>query len=372
MKSLITKYLERTINDLEEKELYKWLTKDKKYIKSFKKEVFIYNEQGASDAIFDSKEAFSVFKARVQKEETKPIKINYFERYYKYAAAILILISSVFMMYHISKDTSVDVRNKVQVVEQGTKETDKIVLTLSDGTTKGLSSEEELSYLAVETTETTLEYNEINVPRGQIFRLVLSDGSLVWLNSETKLKYPKKFLKGEATRTVVLEGEAFFEIAHNKEQPFIVNASAINIKVLGTKFNVSSYPNDEHINTTLVEGSVNVVDSISPDNSILIEPSFQASFDRSSTSLSSKKVNTDNYLAWMQKKIVFEDLPFKELLVKIERAYNIVIENKNIGLNNQRFTGQFDIEEVDVVFKALSTSVYFEYETTSNKVTIKN
>ncbi len=371
MQLLIIKYLKGTINELEEKELYRWLKNDKKNIAFFKREILIYGLQRSSENVFDPKRAFDDFKRKVKKDG-KRMKANHFETFYKYAAAVIVLVSSVFVTYRLSKNADVGINDNFKVVEQHTVKTDKIILTLSDGTTKILGKKKgELSYLAEESTKKTVEYNEVRVPRGQMFRLILSDGTKVWLNSETKLKYPKKFLQGSRTRTVVLEGEAYFEVTHNKERPFIVKASTINVKVLGTKFNVSSYPNDENINTTLVEGSVNVIDSISSNNSILIKPNFQASFNRNSTFLSSKEVNTDNYIAWVQKKIVFEDLSFKDLLAKIERAYNIEIENRNSKLNNQLFTGQFDVEGIDVIFKALSTSGGFEYEITKNKVTIK-
>ncbi len=371
MQLLIVKYLKGAISGLEEKQLYEWLLKDKKNIALFKREIFVYGLQHITDGIFDSKKAFNDFKGAISESKVEPTNHHQFKKHYKYAAVVIALISSVFIGQIVFKDVDDATNNNIKSVERNITQDDRVVLTLEDGTTKIFGDEKkELSYLTTKIT-TALEYNEIKVPKGQIFKITLSDSTVVWLNADTRLRFPKKFSKNLDTRTVMLKGEAFFDVAHNKEQPFIVNASTVSVKVLGTKFNVSSYPNDESIKTTLVQGSVSVTDSISPNKGISIKPSFQVSFDRNSALLSSKRVNTGNYTAWMQKKIVFEDMPFKDLLAKIERAYNIEIENQNNSLNNQLFTGQFDVEDVNVIFRALSTSVYFKYEIT-DKITIKN
>ena len=171
---------------------------------------------------------------------------------------------------------------------------------------------------------------------------------------------------------VQLEGEAFFDVAHNKNKPFMVITKGVHVEVLGTKFNVSSYANEKFINTTLVEGSVNAIDANNANNSIVIKPGFQASFQKEIMDMTSKKVNTLDYTSWMEKVITFNDTPFENLIATIERTYNVQIINENEQIKNERFTGEFDIENIETIFKALSSNFYFEYEINNNKITIKN
>ena len=177
-----------------------------------------------------------------------------------------------------------------------------------------------------------------------------------------QIKISKKVYNSLKTRSVELEGEAFFDVAHNKDKPFIVNTDGVDIRVLGTKFNISSYSGEDSINTTVVEGLVNVVDADNNNNQIVLNPSFQASFQKSNTSLTSREVNTADYTAWIEKRIVFNDIPFEKLAIKIERTYNVKIINKNKALKKEHFTGQFDIENIETIFKVLSVSFYFDYK----------
>lgn len=372
MKLIINKYLKGDINEIEEKELYNWLFKDDSNIQIFKEEITYYMLNDSKNEIVDVQEAFEEFKANVKKRENRQIHIFSYKKYYKYAAAVTILISSIYFINNSLESKKGNTNQVSKNIKPSGKVNDEIILTLSDGSTQILDqADEEISYLD-SSSEELVAYNEIKIPKGQVFRLVLSDSTVVWLNADTKLKYPKRFVNALKTRTVILEGEAFFDVAHNKNKPFIVNTNGIDINVLGTKFNVSSYANDQFINTTLVEGSVNVIDTNDTNNSIIIEPSFQASFQKEDMLLTSKRVNTLDYTSWMQKRIIFNDTPFESLIAKIERTYNVEILNENEQIKNEHFTGQFDIENIETIFKALSTNFYFEYEINKNVITIKN
>ena len=372
MKLIINKYLKGNTNELEEKQLYDWLLKDDHNIQIFKKEISYYMLHSSGSEIVDVQEAFEEFKASVKKREHQPVHVFSYKKYYRYAAAIVILISGIYFVTNFKNLYSNSTNQFSATIKSENNTNDEIVLTLDDGSTRVLGQEkEELSYLD-SSSEELLAYNVIEVPKGQVFKLVLSDSTVVWLNADTKLKYPKKFINSLTTRTVELEGEAFFDVAHKKNQPFIVNTNGVDVKVLGTKFNVSSYANDKFINTTLVEGSVNAIDTNNASNSIIITPGFQASFQKDNMRLTSKKVNTLDYTSWMQKIIVFNDTTFENLIAKIERTYNVEILNENEQIKNERFTGEFDIENIETIFKALSTTYYFEYEINNNKITIKN
>jgi len=373
MKETIRKYFNSELNKLEEQKLYNWIESAKENKELFKSEMNSYLFSNTSDENVNTQIAFEEFRNSLNdRNKLRSLKKFSFNKYLKYAATITILITGIYFFNRPLESTD---ENKKNQASSRTEDaiSNKIILTLEDGSTKILEqTKEELSYLNNAPSKELLVYNQITIPKGQIFRLILSDGTIVWLNADTKLKYPKKFLKSLESRTVELEGEAFFEVAHDTNKPFVVNTNGVDVKVLGTKFNVSSYDDDNMINTTLVEGSVEIIDDSKSDNSIVINPNYQASFNKNKLQMASKKVNTAYFTSWLQKRIIFTETPFSELVKKIERTYNVEIINDNENVKNELFTGEFDIENVDVIFEALSTSGNFKYEINENKITIKN
>lgn len=169
---------------------------------------------------------------------------------------------------------------------------------------------------------------------------------------------------------VYLEGEAFFEVSENKNHPFIVNTQEVDIKVLGTKFNVSSYDTDENIATTLVEGAVSVYETRSPENEILLSPNFQANYHKFGNSFEKTKVNTDNYTAWMQGRLIIDNLKFSEILQRLERRYAVKFVNNAVGLENEIYKGEFTDEKIESVLKTISLSTPFRFEINQNIITI--
>ena len=143
----------------------------------------------------------------------------------------------------------------------------------------------------------TLEYNTIIIPRGGEYQLILSDGSRVWLNSDTRLRYPVSFI-GEK-REVYLEGEAYFEVSHS-DKPFEVHGGGQCVRVLGTSFNVMAYGDESKVQTTLVSGSVRVVLDQS-DKTVLLTPGHQAEMDKNSGKITMREVNVENYIGWKDK-----------------------------------------------------------------------
>lgn len=367
MKLLVKKYLESKTSETEEEMLYVWLQKDKKNIDIFKDEMSLFMLIQSKEGSMDPQIAFEAFKSTIEKKSNQPVRFLNYRNYYKYAAILIVIISSTyFIKSSFTLDKEGVTKSSIDINKEGSNQ---IILVRGDGTEQELKKEqEELSYIHETSIEESLVYNEIKIPKGQVFKLVLSDSTVVWLNANTKLRYPKKFINSQAIRTVELEGEAYFEVAHNPNKPFVVNTNGANVEVLGTKFNVSSYLNETNIKTTLIEGSVKVGNS--NETSIILKPSYQASFNKNTHFLSTKKVNTTDFTSWMQKRIIFNDMPFKELELILERAYDVEILNNNETIENEFFTGEFNIENIDVIFKALSTSIPFNYEINKDKITI--
>jgi ferric-dicitrate binding protein FerR (iron transport regulator) len=177
-------------------------------------------------------------------------------------------------------------------------------------------------------------------------------------------------------REVFLEGEAFFDVTKDKMHPFVVNANDVRVRVLGTKFNVSSYAEDKVINTVLVEGSVALSSTVRPNEKTMLTPGYKGGFNKSgNAAFSLEKVDTKFYTNWMKGEIVFKGVGFKEIISKLERTYNVSIKNNNNTLGGVKFSGSFDknIESINDVMDAMSKIHPFNYEITkTNSIIITN
>nr|WP_321408488.1 FecR domain-containing protein [uncultured Carboxylicivirga sp.] len=178
-------------------------------------------------------------------------------------------------------------------------------------------------------------YNEIVAPLGQMSQLNLSDGSKVWLNSGTTIKYPGQF--NQSTRDVFIDGEAYFEVARNENKPFIVNADNFSVKVLGTSFNVMAYSDEKDANVTLVEGKV-VLSSSQKSLEKELKPGQSASFNKGEL-VKVENVNTEFYTSWKEGLITFREEKLSEIAKKLERWYNVEVHFKDKDLEDFIFSG---------------------------------
>ncbi len=199
-----------------------------------------------------------------------------------------------------------------------------------------------------------LVYNTLTVPYGKHFDIKLSDGTNVILNAGTSLKYPVKFINGKS-REVYLSGEGYFDVAKDASHPFIVHTDAFEVRVLGTQFNITSYPDDNIANTVLVEGSVRMYEQGSAydsETSALLEPGNKAAWSKNTKDISIQTVDTDLYTSWIRGKISFRHMPFKYIKKKLERHYNVEIINNNEDFDNKLFTASFDVETIEQVLES--------------------
>jgi transmembrane sensor len=245
------------------------------------------------------------------------------------------------------------------------------MIRAADGSVLGHQEKDQLAYHGTKTSYAGLEYNTIRVAYGKRFRLLLSDGTTVHLNSGTTLRFPVRFLDESQKREVFLEGEAYFEVARNEGQPFIVDTGDMKIRVLGTKFNVSTYPDDRATDVVLVEGRVQLdaKDDASRESHIL-EPGFKASFDRLQNKIVTREVPTTTYTSWIKGELVFRNMTFEDILKKLERRYNVTIENRNTKLAGERFNANFGDEPIENVLRGLKTAYEIEFEIDDNHVII--
>jgi len=328
------------------------------------------------------------------KSEIKPKKNLYYFKIFNKVAAVFIGLVTVSYFYY-NKDIFLTDNDLVNFNNPIVVNADAITLKLDDGTIEVISADGERKILDKEgkvvgkqkgielnyfkditkesnNTPEVLTYNELTIPYGKTFKLVLSDDTVVYLNAGTTLKYPVKFIKGK-DRFVFLKGEAYFDVAKDKKHPFVVNVNNLNIRVLGTKFNVSSYSEDENVNTVLVEGAVSLYDKelvYNKDKSLLLTPGKKATWNKYKKDLNVEKVDTVIYTGWINGKIVFEHMPFKKILKKLERHYNVSIVNTNAVLGEELFTAKFDIETIEQVLTSFSKNYTFKYSVVGNKITI--
>lgn len=381
---LIEKFLDKTISAEERRVLEKWILEDEKNKAFF--EDYITRSNKGSQLNFDSDAGYERFLVSVNKRRSKR-KMIY--GLFKYAAALAILLTiGILLKNSMDGNNAPDIHEIVSEDQKDIQNPNDIVITLADGTTKVISPEgkeavkdihgnivasKEEDALVFEDDNRSgsdeVRYNEVYIPYGQTFKLKLSDGTLVWLNAGSKLRFPLRFLGG-SSRTVHLEGEAFFDVVKNENSPFIVNAQEVAIEVLGTQFNVSSYDTDRSIATTLVEGSVSVYGIETPGEALKLTPSFQANFDRASHQLSADLVDTEIYTGWMQHKIILDGLKFSEILVRLERTYQVTFINKAKHLEDEIFTGEFENETIESILDIIALSTPFKYSKHQNTITI--
>lgn len=180
------------------------------------------------------------------------------------------------------------------------------------------------------------EYQTLVVPRGGEYKLILEDGSRVYLNSNTKLRFPLVFA-GER-RVVHLEGEAYFEVASDSLKPFIVTTQGMEVQVLGTKFNIKAYTDDRAIFTTLVSGAVQIKDGESA-HSVLLRPDEQCIYTADDGRMQIQTVDPQISLGWVHGRFVFENETLEEILKQLGRWYDVKIFFRDPQVAYYRFTG---------------------------------
>jgi ferric-dicitrate binding protein FerR (iron transport regulator) len=237
------------------------------------------------------------------------------------------------------------------------------------------------------------EVNEITTRPGSKSKIELPDGSIVWLNAGSKLTYNKDY--GQTLREVTLSGEGYFDVMKMKEKPFIIHTSNINIKVLGTVFNVKAYPDDKRTETSLIRGSIEVTIKNRPNDKIILSPSEKLVVENDeiiqrenktgryeldpppiSAAMSVNKLKydaADSTLVeteWIKNRLVFRDESFADVAMQMERWYNVDIEIADPYLSEVHLNGTFDDETILQALDALKEFISFHYEQKGNKIII--
>lgn len=380
IENLIIKFISRTANIEELCLLMKYL-ENKKNVEVFKSFIKINYFSVYTMQNIDRKEILEIVQKRISSEHKRKRREKIYLKVFKYAA-----ILTTFFGLGYYYNTFQSQNNTAQII---TPNEDNIVLTTSEGTKIILNEDQKNieieSQLSLNKNSSQLNYNKtfkgndvveeplfhmLEVPYGKRFKIILSDGTLVHLNSGSKLKYPVKFDKNKP-RMVRLEGEAFFDVAERKNQIFSVNTETINVEVYGTKFNFKNHPEDNYSDVVLVEGSVGMYSKYI-DNIIRLKPGIKGSFNKSNFSITQDKINTSIYTSWIDGQVVFRNESFESILTKLERIYNVEIINNSTNKSNETFNAKIDVEKesINEVLSYFNKIYNIKYQTFNNKIII--
>lgn len=333
--SIILHYLQENISEEETRILMKWLQENEENKTLFfqTKEIYDLQKKGlypTEKEIQDSKERLLSKLKKLQDDKEKkyyPTKVKRFQLYFfKYIATAIIAI----------------------------------------GVTLGIQ------YLL--TTDEKIVYTELNIESGpRMGYIILPDSTKVFLNASTKIRFPNKF--EEKTREVFLDGEAYFDVVNNEQQPFIVQTSKQRIRVLGTKFNVMDYSTDDYAITTLVSGEIDLATTDETGTfsaPITLQPDQQVFYSRANKHVALSNIKTDMNRTWVNKIYHFKNEPLKQIVSRLEKLYGIKINILNKTLENTEFTGTFKLgQELEEVLRIINFEMLFTYEVTENEILIK-
>lgn len=314
--------------------------------------------------------------------DNKPSKVIPFYKtpLFKYgvAASILLFVTFTTVFQFRNDDKLVKViPNKIEIG------TDKATLTLEDGSTVTLekgkvynnnnvnSTGKELLYKKSKSASKDVAYNFLTIPRGGQFTLTLSDGTKVWLNSETKLKFPVNFIPGKTRSVELVYGEAYFDVSPStahKGAGFTVFQKDQEIHVVGTEFNIKAYKDDANICTTLVEGKVEMQFGAVKQNLI---PNQRANFDIKTNKVKIAKVDVYNDISWKSGVFSFDDKPLDEIMKVLSRWYDIEVVFENESLKKEAFNGVLIKDRnIDEILRSIKNSGIINKYEFKNKVLI--
>ena len=376
MKDLIFKLLMGTIREKELAELKSWLA-DPVNRSVLEEYVRDYHDLNLATLENDVDEAYNKVACQIGFDE-KPVK-RLLHRWARYAAAVALLLAAglVFQQKFFSEQEQPLIIPKNESVtlelDNGTVRaldiSQSAVITDRHGNLLGEQKENQLRYRRSGPSD-ELVFNTLRVPNGKRFRLELSDGSVVHMNSGSSLRYPVNF--PAEGREVFLSGEAYFEVREDRSRPFAVKAEELGVKVLGTRFNVAAYEEEANIEVVLVEGAVHLkADGPAQDEGVKLAPGQKGAFERADGNIRVVPVNTSLYTSWMKGQLVFRDMTFDNIVAKLERYYNVDIENGNPELGREIFNASFNNVEIEKVLSFFSEAHQINYTIENNKIIIQ-
>ena len=324
----------------------------------------------------DKDEIIDIIKNKIKKDQKREKRKKYFIKSLKYAAVFVVVfyLSHLYTLNQINSTETAEVIipdedeifienekgeifliekiDSIQISKNSFKESNRIVYEEN---------------IVVENEK--VEVHTINVPYGKRFNLKLSDGTDVYLNSGTIMKYPVSFLPNQ-TRSVYIEGEAFFNVKKAANSIFEVRSNQIVASVYGTKFNFKNFSEDFSSDIVLVEGSLGISNDNSTDINML-SPGYKASIDKEIFEITKSKVNSKIYTSWVDGDVIFRNETFEQIIQKLQRLYNITIIN-NSEISNQLFNASINVEKetIEEVLGYFNKIYNIDFQIFNNKIII--
>lgn len=321
-----------------------WLNEDTENRKLYRS----LKEGNQNDDMFNKDRVFNTISTKLCLDIEKKIPLHQ-RKWFKYTvssiAVVALFIAGGYFTFH---ENRIPEKVEKNIFDPGSKKAyllsthgEKIDLSESfevkkeDGTVISNNSEGVISFRQTKPVKKAIEQQIIFVPKSGEYELVLSDGTKVFLNSESQLTFPSYF-EG-STRYVELLGEAYFEVTKDTK-PFIVQTPDLTIEVLGTSFNINAYQTNPYVNATLVEGSIRL-HLPEKQETLLLQPQHNFRLDKLSDEISVQQVNTDIYTAWVNGEFIFRNQPLHEIFSQLERWYDFKIIYESPDIGKMRFTG---------------------------------
>ncbi len=315
----------------------------------------------------EKKELSASILHRLAIEKRQPYCRKFFLSVFRYAAISLIFFGiGGGLVYFLMKNEATSPALVSQVLSPA--ELNEPVLLLPQGRNVGLQStnptldysragqillnNDSLIRLAV--AHNIPEINQLVIPYGSRSKVILSDNTVVWLNAGSRLIYPSLFR--DKTREVTLFGEAFFDVAENREKPFVVKTTSVDVKVLGTQFNISAYPEDNVVQTVLKAGSVSLRRHQAGlfEKEIVLKPNQMGAFNKTNNEAKVYEVDAGYYTIWTQGLLSFDQVDLNLIIKKVERYYNLRVDYGNPLAGSVKISGKLDLnKEKEEVFEYL-------------------
>lgn len=366
---LIAEELTGTIDERDRAVLTRWLDEDERHRKEYTN--ILESLKTGNEVCKDQERGRQIMESRWRTVKSHTIrKTVRWITWSKYAAVILLFVSMGIFWFVNEEEQEVE-NVAVTKIEHGSMKAQLVLangrrvdlvpetnLQLEEeGGTRILTLDNMVKYSGMDSLvgqSTEVKYNTLIVPRGGEFSLELADGTRVWLNTESKLRYPVAFTGDE--RRVEMDGEVYFEVAKNREKPFVVTVNGVDIRVLGTSFNVSAYQED--VVTTLVTGKVQLKKG---DEQVVLLPNQQAIW--SDDKFKVKQVDARNYVLWKEGIFYFEDVDLETILDDMARWYNVNIFYVNPTLKKMKFSVEIKrYEDINEILRRIEQTKRVKFE----------
>ena len=326
---IIVACLSNKATKIDQVSLEKWLNESEDNRAQFEIMQTVWREKSREPKVINADEVLDEIWEKGTGEKSKPVKKSIDLSYlFKIAAAVLVLLVTTFIFYNY------------------------------------IDSKEGSELPIADVNQKIIKEN----PAGQKSKIILPDGSEVWLNSASKITYQENF--NQQARTINLLGEAFFKVKKDLSRPFIVNTGSIKTIALGTSFNISAYPQDESVEVALITGKVKVLDSAIINEEVILKPNDGVKYNLEDHTLAKMMINSDQVIAWKDGILVFDGENFEQFKRKIENWYGVEVLVEGQVPDNWRIRATFDNEYLTNIMNTISFNKKFNYKLDGKKLVL--